>query len=396
MIYDYNFDYIALSNYVIYFSSEITNLAFCLIILTFFFIYKKINHFEFVTWSSLIALTPLINVFINENFFPDIGGYLRCVRDIRDNFYFDEPGCQFVLSSGSGDVVNTVSFKRGLPALIFTLIPMPSIATHASTGMINKMIFFLTYVFLRRTYFKGIELRWSLLIFFLPSILVFSSIGLRDNLVFCLQLLSIFWITSNKFILSSISIGLLLLIKVQNGIVFSFLYIGCFFFRAHKNKTYLLFYLTIFFIFLLIFNQELLATLNFFKLAFLIESGEIARYASDSYAEIESMLQLILELPKYLFLGALRPFPSSPFTFITFIENIVFITIFFLMIKGNLSIVKTPAILIVIITIILGVLLHSIVIDNDFTFARYRYAYSYPLLIFLAYHLFTQKTFKSI
>ena len=41
------------------------------------------------------------------------------------------------------------SFKRGLPAIIYSIIPMPSISTFASIGLINKLYLFFLYIFLK-------------------------------------------------------------------------------------------------------------------------------------------------------------------------------------------------------------------------------------------------------
>ena len=38
--------------------------------------------------------------FIQE-LFPDSGGYLRCVRDFKDNLNFDEIGCQASITAES-------------------------------------------------------------------------------------------------------------------------------------------------------------------------------------------------------------------------------------------------------------------------------------------------------
>ena len=38
---------------------------------------------------------------IIQELFPDSGGYLRCVRDLKDNFRFDEFGCQASIAASS-------------------------------------------------------------------------------------------------------------------------------------------------------------------------------------------------------------------------------------------------------------------------------------------------------
>ena len=137
MLFDSGIDYYSLSNPIIYLLSESTNLIFCFIFVLIFFFLRKISSIEVIFWIFLFLFAFVINIVINQNQFPDIGGYLRCVRDLRDNFYFDELGCQLIQSGGE-DNLTLYSFKRGLPAIIYSLIPMPSIATFSSIGLTLK------------------------------------------------------------------------------------------------------------------------------------------------------------------------------------------------------------------------------------------------------------------
>ena len=105
MLFDSYLDFVSTKDLFIYFISDSLNLAFCFLLLSFFLMIKKLDPLEYIFWLFLFFLTPIIAFFINENFFPDIGGYLRCLRDLRDNFVFDELGCSLIQSSGTDDVI---------------------------------------------------------------------------------------------------------------------------------------------------------------------------------------------------------------------------------------------------------------------------------------------------
>ena len=180
----------------IYFLSESTNLIFCCLVVALFFFANKLSLNELLFWVFLFILAFLINIFVNynPNYFPDIGGYLRCIRDLRDNFQMDEVGCGTIVNSNSEGGLSFLSMKRGLPAIIFAFIPMPSIATYSAVGMINKMLTFFLYLFLKPLLKNQDNLMLLCLIFLLPTFLLYSSIGLRDNLIFVVMVFLLFFL----------------------------------------------------------------------------------------------------------------------------------------------------------------------------------------------------------
>lgn len=387
MIYDVYFDYIGPDRLLVYLTSEALNLSFCIILISVLFLFKKLTHSEYLVWCLLFILAVAIGFFIQENIFPDIGGYLRCLRDFRDNFSLDESACALIRSSGSGDVVSTLSFKKGLPGIIYSFVPIPSTSTIGSIGIINKLILFGTFLYLKKNYFSKIVLRWELLILFLPTILVFSSIGLRDNLIFCFQVILFFSIASQRFMMSTIGILLLAMVKSQNAIIFCFYYFGVFIFRANINRKLLFLYCSVVFLLILPFSEQIVATINFFRIAFLVENGVPITRSS----EFSSFGNLLINLPNYLFSGVFRPYPQSLASLVTFFENIIILFLITYFILKETSLLKDPNILMAIITCILGILLNSIVIENDFTFMRYKYTFSAALLVFVYYKFISSR-----
>ena len=390
MLFDSGIDYYSFDNPLIYLLSEFSNLIFCFLFIFLFFAIKKINSTEAFFWGSLFVIAFFINLFINQNQFPDIGGYLRCVRDIRDNFYFDELGCQ-IIQSGGGENLTLYSFKRGLPAIIYSFIPMPSISTFASIGLINKLYLFFLYVFLK----KYIPQQQNLLILgvalVLPSILLYSSLGLRDNLIFCSQVLLLIALVKRQLFFSTALLAILSAIKIQNGLVFSFLYIGVFIFQADKNMKALSLYCFVVLIAMVVMGDTLLATLNYFKLAFLSEDNAIANL--NSYTPYNSVIELIIISPLSFIEGMARPLPQNLTTSIFLLESLVQIAIIlFLFKRGLKEYLYTPQFIIVLITFVMGIVLNNLVIENDFTYIRYKYTFVSMFIIYLLiYKTLSQK-----
>ena len=198
--------------------------------------------------------------------FPDTGGYLRCMLDIRDNFQFDEPACQMLQTSSGDGTLSFPTFKKGFTAILYSLVPMPSIATFSALGMINKVYLFAIYLFLK-TQIKTKESIFLLCcILAMPSLFIYSSLGLRDSIIFCIHVILLFLIIKDKFLLSTAVLLILAAVKVQNAVVFSFLYFGYFFFRSYKSSRNLTIYLAVFFMAMIIFQSQIIASINFFKL----------------------------------------------------------------------------------------------------------------------------------
>ena len=381
MLFDSGIDYYSLDNPLIYFLSEFSNLIFCFLFVFIFFALKKINSMEAIFWVSLFVVAFLINLFINQNQFPDIGGYLRCVRDIRDNLYFDELGCQ-IIQSGGGENLTLYSFKRGLPAILYSLIPMPSISTFASIGLINKLYLFFLYIFLKPHISQPNNLIILAVVFILPSMLLYSSLGLRDNLIFCTQVLLLFSLVKRQLFFSTILLAVLAAIKIQNGLIFLFLYIGIFIFQADRSTKALFLYCSVVLLFMIAMGDVLLATLNYFKLAFLSEDKVLANLGS--FVPFKSVIELIAISPLSFVEGMVRPLPQNITSSVFLIESIIQVAIIFWLLKSQFKKISyNPQFLIVLFTFIIGIVLNDLVIVNDFTYIRYKYTFVSLFIIYL-------------
>jgi hypothetical protein len=394
MIYDSFVDYYTTGTFqgfftspdlFIYLLSESTNLIFCCLVVALFFFAKKLSLNELFFWIFLFILAFLINIVVNYNpsYFPDVGGYLRCIRDLRDNFQMDEEGCQIIVSgSSSQGGLSIPSIKRGLPAIIFTFIPMPSIATYSAIGMINKMLAFFVYLFLKPLLKNKDNVLLLCLIFLLPTFLLYSSIGLRDNLIFVVMIFLLFFLLQNKFLLSTISLLILMGIKSQNGVIFIIPYIGVFIFGANKSMKGFLALAAFTLIGLLLIQDTVVSTINFFVLALVMENqGTEVLKSINPY---NSIFSIMLYAPLEFLIGLVRPMPNGAFAAVFFLDSLVQLFLITYLVSTNReTLFKSPEFFLVLMTFFMGLVLNSMVIDNDNTFIRYKYTFYYCFLIYL-------------
>ena len=393
MIFDSGTRFYTANELIIYFLSDASNLIFCFIFISFFLFFKKINLKEFFYWSLLFSLVPLINLFATSfNIFPDLNGYLVCLRDLRDNFSFEELECTItqmgpseILEEEDGGAIGVFSLKRSLPAILYSLVPIPSIATLSSLGFINKIFLFLTYLFLKKNINHANHAGILFLLLALPSLVLYSSIGLRDNIIFCTQVILLITIFKKEFIKSSFLLGILYAIKLQNALIFSILFVGVFVFRADRSKkmfaTFCLLTLSVF----VYFSERIVEIINYFRLAFLNEVGAIS--PNMIFEGYSSLYEIILLSPVIFISGILAPMPLNAFSVIFFLESVLVIGISLWLFSRKIF-TNSLFLSLVFLTVFAGVVLNGLVIENDFTFLRYKFSFTF---IFLIYFLIDSK-----
>ena len=148
----------------------------------------------------LFAFTPF---FLNEvlfpaSYMPDQFQYYKVSKGVRS----------FALDSFSDtSTVESASW-------ILALIPLPYIETIQSLGFFNRFIVTVLIIWL----YSSKNLRgWPLLfIVFYPSLLLYSSLALRDTLVLIFMILPVILFIENRRLLAVICALPLLLFKYQN------------------------------------------------------------------------------------------------------------------------------------------------------------------------------------
>ena len=373
MLYNDSVDLYYLDSLLIFLLSESSNLFFCSIILFVLFNFKKLDSQELVFWFSgffsIILLAPII-----QELFPDSGGYLRCVRDLKDNLRFDEFGCQASIAAKS-ESFQFLNFKRSAPAVYYSIIPIPSIATIMSLGFINKLYLLALYFFIRARIDRNDSKFFLLMILFFPTILLYSATGLRETFVFVVQSILLFTIIERKLLISTGLIALLFSIKTQNAAVLSILYFAIFVFGADKSFKRLFIFLGTF-LFVIFYNEHIILNIiNYFRLGFLNEIGLIP--PSGILTEFESIFSIILNSPVLFMKGLLAPgIGSGGLNLVFFPESLIFILLILIAIKSA-NYFSEPSDYLIFLIFYTGIVLNYMVVENDSTFLRYRFTFIY-------------------
>ena len=235
---------------------DIPNVLIILLFITLCFIKKLIP-----SWLAfLLFLFSFTPFFVNDlifpaSYMPDQFRYFDFVRQLRYlNFESEES--------------HTVEWS----SWIFALIPLPFVETIKSLGFFNRFLVSALIVWLYA--YKGV--RGFSLVFLItyPSFLLYSSMSLRDTLIFTLMLVSIIFYIDGKRISSLLIAFFLIPLKAQNFIL---MLVYMFLHEITQRNSFLnkhKYFATIGSVFLLfIFDEIIIEPLNIYRFAMYVEDG---------------------------------------------------------------------------------------------------------------------------
>ena len=301
---------------------ELINLLVVFSILYIVLIYLKLDLLK----SSLLILHLVAIFLLNDVLFPasymaDQFRYVDATQAIRK-------GGDLALMTGAG-----------FSGSIFALTPIPFINSVRSIAMVNFLIFLFMFTFIKKKKLSSNSVDFFFLLY--PSLLLYSSLALRDTLVFLFMFMSIyFFIIERNYLLCIIFSVPLIALKFQNILIF---YLSIFVFYFIKGG-FRLYKLVVIAISLYIFYIMLDIRIERFSLReiFSIANLEGMRYALFAenygynytlvselgYNPVNSIPEFILVTIKGLFRFILGPFIwafDNLFQLIQSIENIVII-----------------------------------------------------------------------
>ncbi len=323
---------------------------FCIIFILFiFYINKKINLLLLIVFSLSSIMPFLVEYIYPSSSMADVFIYYYVVDHLRDtNFELTSrliritgPEHPLVTSFGKGDYKYDPSFNA---ALILTLVPIPFIVSTASLGFSNKLVYILTIIYLKNK--KSLH-DISLLVFlFFPSLLFYTSVGLKDTLVWSFSCLSIYFFIKKKYFFLLIFFALLFLIKWTNSLVllfFFFIHAILFTEFNKKLKIYIiLFWIFLIFLFLFSYDEKILFYLNKTRAAQWFADGQ---YSNPDI--IRFNLKIIFEffesLKRFFFSPNFYQVENPLHLFVLF-ENLLSISILFIVLVKSSELNKRRAI----------------------------------------------------
>ena len=367
-----------------YYLFELANFSALAFFAVFLYKLNYINSNSLLAWLAIFFAPLVANYFL---FSPGVFG---------DQFqYAGEVMSQKATSTSLGNLnasryseVNAIS----ITAKILGVIPLPNYMTVTSLAFTNKFLLFVTFLWFKRFFSNENEV---LLYFFLPSLILYSSMSLRDTLIIVLSVLFIINLIRDRYVFAAVFMLPLFYLKLQ---MFSFLLlylIARLFFRAHKNYYLLILFVIGVIIGGFIMNEQILEVLNLYRLAFAQEDfvafdGSRSYQAWSAYggglAEalelsslVEAAFKAILNLPIFF----IMPLPwnwSNIFYPLQALESWLLIYLYVrLAMKENLY--KNSEFILLTLILLIGSSVYALLMSNEGTFVRYRFSLYYPFLL---------------
>ncbi|MDC3379799.1 hypothetical protein OAW69_01165 [Gammaproteobacteria bacterium] len=379
-------EYFALYTYggtLEYYLFELANYSALAFFAVFLYKLNYINSNSLLAWLAIFFAPFVFNYFLFSPFL--FGDQFRYAAEAM---YQKSSGSSLDIISASGKLEPAIK----LTAKILGVAPLPNYMTVTSLAFANMFFLFVTFLWFKRFFSNENEV---LLYFLIPSLILYSSLSLRDLLIIVISVLCVINLIRDRYVFAAVFLYPLFVLKIQ---MFAFLLlylIGRLFFRAHKNYYLFTFFVLVVMIGGVIMEEQILGVLNIYRLAFAAENfvafdGSISYLAFNRYGgdlaealELSSMrdavFNAILKLPIFF----IMPLPwnwSNIFYPLQALESWLLIYLYVrLAMKQNLY--KNSEFILLTFILLIGSSIYALLMENEGTFVRYRFTLFYPFLL---------------
>lgn len=392
------FEFIKYAGTLEYYLYELANFSFLGLLLLFAYRLHYINSTSLFVWLGIFSTPLFFNYLLFEpGLFGDQFQYAAEVMSLKSSGISIDP----IRNTAVGYEQDEKIFWGAFHPITFSvkilgLTPLPNYMTVTSLAFANKLLLFITFLWFKR-FFK--DENKVLLFFLIPSMILYSSLALRDTLIIIISLIFIINLIRGNYILSFVLLYPLFILKIQMFLVFSLYFIAKLLFQAHKYKTMFLIFLLAILFGGFILEEELLALLNMYRIGFAAEDFNLgggersyaawALYGEDLALSLqlqsfpEAILTSLLRLPEFLLL----PMPwnwSNIFYPIQTMESCLLIY-FLYKISIQAKLFYNQEFILLLFILLVGMSMYALVMANEGTFVRYRFTLFYPHLLAVFY-----------
>ncbi len=320
---------------------DLINLEFTIVAMIAFLMYLRVNSLKSaLIVFHLLTIFLLNGVLFPESYFWDQRTYVKFASHFRDSL---DIGPAF----NNGKSV-------GIAVSFFGFFPMPFIDTVRSVAMINFLLFLGMFTFAKKKIHSSNSIDYFLLLY--PSLLLYSSLALRDTLVLVFMFLSIYYLVIRKNLMLGFFLSLPLIpLKIQNFlIIYLTLYLTMLIFGNFSRGKKLALAILPLIIFITIGQLKIsrftlgeyftIEKIEFYRYAFFAEqyNYNFKLVSQLEYNPIDGIWSLILLGIKSFFTLLLKPFPwqaTNPLRIVQSIENLFIfgIVIYFLFRKCSIE-----------------------------------------------------------
>lgn len=355
-------------------------LNFIYIIFIFVFIYKyfKINKiYLIILLCHLIGIFLLNDVLFPSDYMPDQFKYLSISQNVRAFDFYTESNFTYG---------NTVFYA----GLFFALFPIPFIDSVYSISMINFLLYLGVFLFLQKKDFFSSKFIVYFYLFY-PSLFLYSSLALRDTIVFILMFFCVYYLFIEKrYFISLFLLFLLKVFKLQNLFIFFASYGVSFIFSKKIDIKHFLIILFIL-LFIFYFSTSLLSIeiIEFYRKQFYINNflTEVGYIPLTSYFDI---FKLSLPSAINMFFRPLIWEEFGLFQLIQFLENcILFVIILFIWYKKfKYKLYKEQEVVFLNLLLVLSLAIYGLIVFNSGTSVRYKFPFITVYIIFSWYFIY--------
>ncbi len=319
---------------------------------------------------GLFATTPffLNDLLFPASYMPDQFAYFSRVQQIR-SFDFDFLG----------------NFKLLFSSSMLAAIPMPYVETIKSLGFSNRLIVTALTIWL----YSSKNLRgWPLLfLIFYPSFLLYSSLSLRDTLVFSFMIISVILFIENKRLLALLIASPLFYIKFQNFfLLIVFFIVHLYFSKGSLFHRYRYLFLLIVIGVLAPYIMKIIELLDFYRYALYIEDGG-TQSTYVSVKTLEDFIVLAFQSGPYFLL---KPLPWETINFLQSIQSIenILITMFLSFILIKSARIDKNITLKWFVYLIIALSIYGLVVFNFGSGVRYKFPFILIVVVGLCYEIY--------
>ena len=338
----------------------------------------------FLLFGHILVIFILNDVLFSPSYFGDQRVQLDAAKIFRYGVrQYDLPG-----------------WKVAFPSLIFSLFPIPFINSIQSISMINFIIFLLIFLFIKKENISNNTVDYFYLLY--PSLLLYSSLALRDTLILSIMMIGIYTILiREKYIIGLIICSPIFFIKFQNYFMI-IAALGIFFFLKKASKWRYIF-LAIFVIIASFIPEkvpivaDLYGRLERWRLALFYDQymynwEYIEKMNINAlYEPLGTGFILLYQIVKNFFYMLLKPFLwecDNPFQLIQSLENLViFAMIIWLNRKTIVNEKIKQKILFLNCLLFVSMAINGLVIFNFGSAVRYKYTFIVIYFVYFFYFL---------
>ena len=204
-------EYFALHTYggtLEYYLFELANFSALAFFAVFLYKLNYINSNSLLAWLAIFFAPLFANYFL---FSPMLfGDQFRYAAEVM---YQKSSGSSLDFLSASGITEPAIQ----LTAKMLGVIPLPNYMTVTSLAFANMFFLFVTFLWFKRFFSNENEV---LLYFLIPSLILYSSLSLRDSLITVLSILFIINLIRDRYFFAAVLLYPLFILKIQ---MFAFL-----------------------------------------------------------------------------------------------------------------------------------------------------------------------------